>query len=230
MEALVQPSRPSRDDFPEAVPHAFHRAQKEVINPDLEPNAPSFKPSWTRWPFLLVYRICFALIAGVIGGFIGKGISDNPQVHQHANTSFYPPTNTSANDKPLARILPIPTTGCSPVDKRKYLHPTHSDFTGVHYTTLCATRWTDNHLAAISAAIPSDCIEACNSFNDFGPAKACLGASFVPQWWNQTAAMERKRAPFNYFLMDDNKTVFANDLGFEVVALCLDESCPGLVE
>lgn len=31
-------------------------------------------------------------------------------------------------------------------------------------------------------------------------------------------------------VMGGNKMIFANDLGFEVVALCLDESCPGFVE
>lgn len=182
MEALVQPSRPSRDDFPEVVPPAFHRAQKEVTNLNLEPNAPSSQPSWTRWPLLLVYGICVALIAGVIAGFIGKRISDDPQDHHHANTSLYLPTNTSADDKPLVRILFILTTGCSPINKRKYLYPIRSDFTGVYYTTLCATRWTDKHLTAISAATCSNCIEACDNFNDYGPAKACLGTSFVPQW------------------------------------------------
>lgn len=183
-----------------------------------------------RWPFILAYGIVVAIMACVIGGLIGKAIFDNHQDHYYPSNEFSPPPNTTSTNNTLARILPVPTTGCSPVSKRKYLHPTHSDFLNVHYTTLCATRWTDNHLAALSVATPSDCIEACDSLNDYNPPKACLGASFVPQWWNQTRAMERKRAPFNCFLMGENKTMFANELGWEVVALCLDDSCPGLVE
>jgi hypothetical protein len=104
--------------------------------------------------------------------------------------------------------------------------PSTSTNTRIQYTMVCATRWTNPHLVAISAATTSDCIEACSSFNDnAAPDKTCLGASFVPQWWNQTRAMGDKNAPFNCFLMGANDKIEKNGLGFEIVALCLGDAC-----
>ena len=225
-EAVAQTAPSSYKHLPNYL--ALHGAEKEVVPEDLESHTTAAGQRWTRWPFLLTYGIAVALIAGVIGGFIGRATSNGHDDDKYPNTEFLPRTNTSSNDT-LARTLPIPTTGCLPVSERKYLKPGHSDFVGVHYTTLCATRWTNNHLAAISAATPSDCIEACDSYNDYAPAKACLGTSFVPRWWNQTRAMEDKNNPFNCFLMGENDKLHMNDLGFEVVALCLHDACGGLV-
>ena len=241
MHFLKQPS--SHDDLPEAVAPtevsaynysissdaALHGAQKEVVPHELEQNLAAGRQKQKQWPFCLLYGVVVAIIAGVVGGFIGRAIFDGHKGHTFPHTEFSPPTNISSN-KTLARILPIPTTGCSPVSERKYLKPAHSDFTAVHYTTLCATRWINNHLAAISAATPSDCIEACYSYNDYAPVRTCVGASFVPRWWNQTRAMEDKNASFNCFLMGQKDRIVPNDLEFEVVALCLEDACGGLVD
>jgi hypothetical protein len=89
---------------------------------------------------------------------------------------------------------------------------------------VCALRWTDPHLAAVSTATPSDCIEACNSYNTpRNGDKKCLGATFVPDWWNQTVAMEEKGRPFNCFLMSNMTVVNKNDKNYEIVSLCLDK-------
>ncbi|KAF3053317.1 hypothetical protein E8E11_010730 [Didymella keratinophila] len=172
------------------------------------------------------------MIAGAIGGVIGRAIVNKPQDHgtpttNCPNPTVSPdplPTNTSSID-PSARILPISKTGCSSTTSQQYV-PSTSINSRIQYTMVCATRWTNPHLVAISAATTSDCIEACSSYNDNAmPDRTCLGASFVPQWWNQTRAMGDKNAPFNCFLMGANDKIEQNRLGFEIVALYLGEAC-----
>lgn len=231
MPCSSQSSQSSRVNLPEAIMSTGHTSQdfqKEVFIPQYPRSRSTIAGKrWKRWQVLLSFGIAIALIAGIIGGFIGKAIFDGQPVHRYPNTPFSPPTT---NDT-LARILPIPSTNCTPPTKRKYLPPAHSVFNQlVHYTTLCATRWNGDHLVSLSAATVSDCIDACGSYNDYAPMKRCLGARFVPLWWNQTKAMEETGKPYNCFLMGDNNTMFANDLSFEVVALCLNSSCPGLVD
>ncbi|KAF9695035.1 hypothetical protein EKO04_007080 [Ascochyta lentis] len=259
----MQFSKPtsSHDDLPEAVahteastykysvpehsaPHGVH-SSKEVVHQDLVTSKAGNGRRWTRWPLLLLYGLLIAIIAGVIGRFIGKRIANNSNnnnskvnnndSNNNKNDTFVNsespnPSNSSSNNSTLARILPIPTTGCSSISEQKYLASV-SALWKVDYTTMCGTRWTDPQLTALSAATPSDCIEACQSYNAAEPpnAQVCLGASFVPRWWNQTLAMEQKNEPFNCFLMENNTIINRNQLGFEVVALCLKDACRGLI-
>lgn len=240
----------SHDDLPEvaqAEPTAYkysvpidptpHAGQdsKEVVPHGFEPGNVAHRRRWTRWPLLLLYAVLIAVVAGVIGGFIGKAITNSPKNDTLSSTEFSPPTNTSTTDTStndtLARILPIPTTNCPSISEQQYISST-SDYTQTPYTIMCATRWTNAHLVAISAATPSDCIEACESYNDNAPTdRTCLGASFVPRWWNQTQAMAMKNEPYDCFLMGENSTIFQNDQPFEIVALCLKskDACPGIL-
>jgi hypothetical protein len=219
-------------NFPEAVLRTEASAYKYPVLGHPAPYSVLAKnrmkaQKWMRWPLLLVYGLSIALLSGTIGGFIGKTISSS-HVESIPDTNITTPTNTSSSDN-SSHILPLPSTGCTPVSQRKYIS-SKSAFLAIPYTTVCATRWTDSQLAALSAATPSDCIEACDSYNTpANKGKPCLGASFVPSWWNQTVAMEKKNNPFNCFLMDKNTHLARNDQGFEIVALCMKNACDGLV-
>jgi hypothetical protein len=121
------------------------------------------------WPLLLLYGVWIAVVSGTIGGFIGKAISKS---HDHGFFDKNPTTPTNTSDtsnildtpytldtsntttgEPSSCILPIPKTGCTSISQRQYISST-SAFEKIDYATICALRWTDPHLAAISAATP----------------------------------------------------------------------------
>ena len=236
---------PPSNDFPEVdrdkgLPEAIPRPElldqgqwsaKEVASnlytESFEPVSMEKQDRWTRWPVLLLYGLIVALNAGLIGGFIGKAINN------HINDTSLgdgcsSTTSTTANNTEV-RTLSIPETDCPSDIHKQILLNRVSTFLKVSYKTLCGRRWTKEYLIAISSPTPSDCIEACASYTTRGNM-TCLGASFVPGWWNQTRAMEGdKKKPFNCFLMGGEDTLIApNEKDYEIVALCLKESaCPG---
>lgn len=237
----------SSHDLPEAIAHMeastykysipdhfasqpVQELQKEVVPMPISPDDTVKPQRWTRWPFLLLYALLIAVIAGVIGGIIGKSISKDARPDTTTPINDTNPRNSSSNDN-STRILTIPATGCpADIHDQKYMTNVSRRWK-VDYTTVCATRWTDPQLTALSAATVSDCIEACQSYNSANPpnANTCLGASFVPRWWDQEQAMAQKNEPFNCFLMKNNTILNKNKREFEIVALCLKDACNGLI-
>ena len=223
----------SSDNLPEAIAqmetstyHPLYVAQKEVVPHNFNTKFRADQQRLTRCPFLLLYGLFIALAAGLVGGFIGRAIFDKHTHGPFPNVDYVPSSNSSTNGT-LARILPIPTTGCAPMERKS--RSSTSAQLQLQYLTLCSTRWTNAHLTAMSAATPSDCIEACKSYNDHRSMQPCLGAGFVPNWWNQTRAMEAKNEPFNCFLMGQNTSIIPNEMDFEIVALCLSkDACSGV--
>ncbi|KAF1939308.1 hypothetical protein EJ02DRAFT_259078 [Clathrospora elynae] len=196
-----------------------------------------------RWIFPLVYYLVIAIVAGVAGGFIGKAVSDKthkndaPAQQNHtASCPTLPSTNTSSSSPPpttsalstvFARTLPVPTTGCS---DSNFLKPfpssltSTSTFLNTTYTTFCQAGWNRDELFALSAATPSDCVEACVMYNGHkgGADRLCVGGGFIPEWWNQSKAMDESGGmPYNCFLKSNGSGVARNDRRIEVVSLCL---------
>lgn len=76
----------------------------------------------------------------------------------------------------------------------------------------------------MSAATPSDCIEACAMYNGHrnDTDRECVGGGFIPAWWNQTKAMDESgNMPYNCFLKSNSTGISKNDRSIEVVSLCL---------
>jgi hypothetical protein len=177
-----------------------------------EPVAPIKRPSiFLRWPFLVLYAILIAVLAGTGGGFIGKDIttkrlergtlsrpesqefcsSIQPSPTSNAPTPTSTPISSSASPTIFQRELPVPTTGCNPITQQRSFKSV-TRFLAAPYTTYCATGWLNDELFALSAATASDCIEACVMYNGHkGSAdRNCVGGGFIPEWWNQSRAME----------------------------------------
>ena len=50
----------------------------------------------------------------------------------------------------------------------------------------------------------------------------CVGGGFIPDWWNQSKAMnESGGMPYNCFLKSNESGIAKNDRVQEVVSLCL---------
>jgi hypothetical protein len=217
--------------------HYYHETATAI-----EPTTPApKKPSKKRWLLPLLYGLILAVIAGVIGGLIGKLVSDRQ--HKDDATSLpglqpascpnntSTPTSTSppnVSNTTFQRTLPLPTTGCTPdanfLKTFPYSFPSTSTFLDASYTTFCDAGWYREDLFAISAATTSDCIEACVMYN--GNRKEgdrwCVGGGFIPEWWNQTQAMEQSGAmPYNCFMKSNSSGIKKNDRVLEVVGLCL---------
>lgn len=83
-------------------------------------------------------------------------------------------------------------------------------------------------MIALSAATTSDCVEACVMYNAHKSEKdrTCVGGGFIPEWWNQTRAMDESGGmAYNCFLKSNASGIARNDKKYEVVALCLDAWC-----
>lgn len=86
----------------------------------------------------------------------------------------------------------------------------------------------NNELFALSAATASDCVEACIMYNGHkGTAdRTCVGGGFIPEWWNQSKAMDESGGmPYNCFLKSNDSGTGRNEKSVEVVSLCLDGAC-----
>lgn len=88
-------------------------------------------------------------------------------------------------------------------------------------------------IIAIYTISPSDCVEACLQFNgDPANTRTCIGAGFIPSWVDQTVAQKALNGPpLNCYLKSGNSGITENDredVGTEIVALCLDGKCNGI--
>jgi hypothetical protein len=128
------------------------------------------------------------------------------------------------------RTIASPTSGCfssSPYRSFK----SSSTFFKQSYTTICGQGWQGNELTASSVATQSDCIESCLMYNAHKQStdRKCVGAGFIPTWWDQQTAMKESAGmPFNCFLKTNTSGIERNNESFEVVALCMDGECDGI--
>ncbi|KAJ8118953.1 hypothetical protein OPT61_g165 [Boeremia exigua] len=201
----------------------------------------------TSWPLLLLYGLVLSIVAGVAGGFIGKTIERNTYKNDAAatekescptpaaiSTPITTPTTVSSASSTIptsssttfVRTLAQPTTGC--VSKTTYeTFSARTKFLEWKYTTMCGQGWLNDELIALSAATPSDCMEACIMYNAYKSSgdRPCVGGGFIPEWWNQTRAMDESgRMPYNCFLKSSVSGIARNDKDYEVVALRVDGS------
>ena len=164
--------------------------------------SPTRQRLWTRWPFLLLFGILIALIAGLIGGFIGKAISGNKQ-HNSDTARAHPgpgtdnaqasacssanPSTPTSSTAPTPDQIVVPQTGCPDTTGRTF----QSTFSNTTFKLFCNVNWVGGDIASIYATSLSDCVESCNTVNQYGLIdKSCLGATFVPAWANRTLAMQ----------------------------------------
>jgi hypothetical protein len=171
-----------------------------------------------------------AVISGLIGGFIGKAITENKQPSTtssplpSASASGQQPsapttcTNSTGETQNRTTYIALPETGCPDESGRTI----QSEFTRMSYRKYCNVDWPGSDMVAFLAPTMSDCIEACGTWNDNRArgtelcvpntggddlqgdelnAKECVGASFMPQWAvNRTASVEALGKAGNCFL------------------------------
>lgn len=211
---------------------------------------------WKRWPLLLIYGLLLATIAGLIGGFIGKTIERSNHKSEsllendkcpNSTTAESPsspssPSSSSSSSSTLRsatptpsttvfqRVIPQPASGCDSTNPYQSFK-SRSNMIKVPYTTICGQGWLSDDIGAISVASQSDCIESCSTHNSYAKSdeRRCVGAGFIPEWWNQTQAMvESKIAPYNCFLKANTTGIERNSEKFEVIALCLGNNCDNI--
>ncbi|KAF9694800.1 hypothetical protein EKO04_006840 [Ascochyta lentis] len=202
---------------------------------------------WTRWPLLLFFGLLLATLAGVAGGFIGKTLESRKRLDtvsggsESCSISTSTPPSTSTSPSPTTastststsptplfqRTLAQPSTGCSTTSPYGTFKSV-TLFLEAPYTTLCGQGWLNSELIALSAATPSDCVEACVMYNAHKNAadRECVGGGFIPAWWNQTKAMEESGGmAYNCFLKSNASGIARNNKAYEVVALCVAGGC-----
>lgn len=205
-----------------------------------------------RWPLLLLLGLLLMIIAGVAGGFIGKTIERNNSKRDNSHESETSPTSASAStpSSSLAsattapsstagvstsgvfeRTIAQPSSGCSSADPYRSFKA-RSHFLNIPYTTVCGQGWLSYDLTSMSVATQSDCIEACSQYNAHKETgdRSCVGAGFIPAWWNQTLAMvESGVTPYNCFLKTNVSGIARNNEKFEVIAICMEGECDNIV-
>ena len=202
---------------------------------------------WSRWPLLILYGVLLMLIAGVAGGFIGQTIERRNNEGDVSPGSETRPTSTSAAAIPslssssspassatpasastvFERTIPQPSSGCNSSDPYRSFK-SRSYYLEVPYTTICSQGWLNDELTAMSVATPSDCIESCVMYNAYKRTndRSCVGGGFIPEWWNQTQAMDESgNMPYNCFLKSNTSGIARNNKKYEVVALCIEGQC-----
>lgn len=205
---------------------------------------PPPKRRWKIWILWLVVGLLIAVVAGVVGGFIGKTIADDRNKDALAlqqatckaasDTTPTPTASTatsSGSGTPtptvFTRNIPVPTTGCTPTTEQRSFRAM-TNFLKYTYTTYCMSGWQSDELFALNVASPSDCVEACLMYNAYKRTddRVCVGGGFIPEWWNQTKAMDESGGmPYNCFLKHNDTGVVRNDRVIEVVSLCLTGYC-----
>ncbi|EAT77415.2 hypothetical protein HBH56_213590 [Parastagonospora nodorum] len=190
------------------------------------------------WPCLVVYAILVAVAAGVVGGLLGKHIAtksyeqDRATFQQGASgsqacTSPVSPAASATSTPTSASAFAIPTTGCTPVTQQRSFKSI-TKFLAWPYTTWCATGWGNDELVAMAVSTPSDCVEACAMYNTHKGSneRQCVGGGFIPEWVNQSQAMEQSGGmPYNCFLKSNDTGTGRNNKNFEVVSLCMQGAC-----
>lgn len=203
-----------------------------------------------RWPLFLLLGLLLMTIAGVAGGFIGKTIEHNsskgsvslagasasiPSSSLASSTSVAMPTSSSTSDSNASglfeRTIVQPTSGCSSADPYRSFKA-RSHILNIPYTTVCGQGWLSSDLISMSVATQSDCIESCSQYNSVKESddRSCVGAGFIPAWWNQTLAMVQSGiTPYNCFLKTNTSGIARNNQEFEVIAICMEGQCDNIV-
>jgi hypothetical protein len=207
----------------------------------------------TKWWILALAGLSIAIVAGLIGGFIGRAIqdsrisSDSPATVTRtlpaATMTPSPPNGTSSTKAPpqtqpssTTNALVPPDTGCNfPTSKERQRLSNQTDYSRTAYTTICNSGWVNAALSGFWTLTPSDCVEACALYNKFlkersSNALSCVGGGFIPSFVDRKKAIGMSKGVFNCYLQYNSKGITPNDLessGVEVVALCLDGQCDG---
>ncbi|KAH7378398.1 hypothetical protein DE146DRAFT_774455 [Phaeosphaeria sp. MPI-PUGE-AT-0046c] len=222
------------------------------------PEAQRPRQGWKRWWILALIGLFIAIISGLIGGFIGQSIqevlesapkptaSNAPVVSPLSTPSSGPsPTSlragssatpTSVPDQGVVGTITVPKTGCDfPNSKDRKRVSNLTAFSRKAFTTICNSGWSGraDDIIALYTLTPSDCIEACLQFNgDPSNTRTCVGGGFIPSWVDQTVAQKALGGPpLNCYLKSGNSGIGDNDredVGTEIVALCLDGKCNGI--
>lgn len=198
-----------------------------------------------RWPLLLLYGLLLAIIAGVAGGLIGEKIGRNKHskdafinnttcptptsvsVQSLSSASLIPSSTPTASTTDFERTIPQPTSGCTSAAPYRSFK-SRSNYLNIPFSTICGQGWLSSDLTAMSVATQSDCIESCSQYNAQKQTgdRSCVGAGFLPTWWNQTLAMvESGITPYNCFLKTNTSGIARNNEKFEVIALCMEGEC-----
>jgi hypothetical protein len=202
---------------------------------DLYPAPAAARQGWKRWWILALIGLFIALLAGLVGGFIGQAIqkgrepSSVPPAATNGNSSASTPPQNLANG--TVGTIVIPQTGCNFETSRDRNRLSNTTvYSKKRYTTICNSGWVDFLIVGLWTLTPSDCMEACIAYNLNAPTqRPCVGGGFVPSWTNQTLAnIDLGGPPLNCYLQSNSSGVIPNDqekLDNEVVALCLDGKC-----
>jgi hypothetical protein len=198
------------------------------------------RQGWKRWWILALGGLFIALLAGLVGGFIGQAIqkgrepssvpaaaTQSPASSNGSSSAITPPQNPAQGT--IGTIV-IPQTGCNfPTSKDRNRISNTTVYSKTKYTTICNSGWEKSLILGLWTLTPSDCMEACISYNIYASsARTCVGGGFIPAWTNQTLAnIVSNGPPQNCYLQSNSSGIMSNDreLNTEVVALCLDGKC-----
>jgi hypothetical protein len=228
-------------------------SQKNYYPPSSGESSPvpaTTRKTWMRWWVLALIGLFVAVIAGLVGGFIGQAIQKGREPSEVSQAQAAAPAPSSCSNSTSAAPTPspgapanavgtivIPDTGCDfPASKERRRIDRQTTFTKVNYTIICNSGWPGSDaIIGLFTLSPSDCMEACAKYNEFVTSptgKRCVGGGFIPDWTNQTlSAKAQGGSSFNCYLKDTNKNIVTNDRageGLEVVALCLEGLCNGI--
>jgi hypothetical protein len=203
----------------------------------------------TRWWTLPLAGLLIALVAGLVGGFVGQAIQKghgsssapsaalpSPAPSNSSSSAITPPPNYSP--RTIGTIV-IPQTGCNfPESKERRRLSNATLYNQDKYTTVCNSGWMGYGLIGLWTLTPSECIEACIQYNTYAQdqrrpssERSCVGGGFIPAWTNQTLGVQMGNgSPFNCYLKSNATSIGINDranTGVEVVALCLNGKCNG---
>ncbi|KAF2275240.1 uncharacterized protein EI97DRAFT_434467 [Westerdykella ornata] len=260
---MTDQTTPPHSTLPEAVPPTpvedrvpkyYHQPADDT--PKYAPAHAAAAPIPTRqnrflsWPFLLLSALLIAVLSGLIGGFIGKAITEskqdsNPSAHISSSApSNTCPTNTTSpptSNNTTTTTMPLPITDCPAGNGNLF----QSNLTKVSYRKYCNVDWPGADMIGFLALSLSDCIEACDTWNDNrargtqmcsgdgdgqANSRECVGAVFAPYWAvNRTAAVEAVGKAANCYLKNRIQGYPANSRekdGVEIVGLCLEGKCP----
>lgn len=250
------PESPQPHTTAYAVPTVDDASHSLSTPSEIEKSSPQ-RGTVRRWLLLLLLGLLLMAIAGVAGGFIGKSIEHNkskgdvslasasastPSLSLASSTSIampsssvaMPTSSSTADDNAsglFERTIVQPLSGCSSADPYRSFKA-RSQILNIPYTTVCGQGWLSSDLISMSVATQSDCIESCSQYNSVKGSsdRMCVGAGFIPAWWNQTLAMvQSKITPYNCFLKTNTSGIARNKEEFEVIAICMEGQCDNIV-
>ncbi|KAF1931059.1 uncharacterized protein M421DRAFT_417705 [Didymella exigua CBS 183.55] len=237
---------------PHSTVYALHTVDETLESPPASSKIEQSQFQHRRWSLLLLLGLILMTIAGVAGGFIGKTIERNSSKGttslESASASVPALSSSSASSASLAtptpsstaerdasgvfeRTIVQPSSGCSSADPYRSFKA-RSFMLNIPYTTVCGQGWLSYDLISMSVATQSDCIESCSQYNSIKETgdRSCVGAGFIPAWWNQTLAMvESGITPYNCFLKTNTSGIARNNQKFEVIAICMEGMCDNIV-